>query len=502
MKETKTVLDAPGRQWYLYSMPVRHPFSYEVVEARIESLITGGALSPGDRVPSVREICRTHRVSVATAIQSLSNLEAKSLIRAKPRSGFYVQPINRLPLPAASLTQNRPQKLKVSEDVARVFEDIRFPGAVPLGAGVPDPELLPANELSRCVARAARLHAKGFGEYPRCETDLLLRKEIALRLGRTGCSVSVDELVITNGGMEALNLAVRSVASPGDTILVESPTYFGILQMIESLGMKAISVPSACDTGIDLAAFERAVTRYRVAAAILIPSFSNPHGASMGDDKRRALTEIAEKHRVPIIEDDIYGEIAFDGVRPKPLKGFGDSANTLLCASLSKCLSPSLRVGWVAGGRYTENVRRLKWITSIATPHVTTKAAADYLRSGGFDRHLRRFSKSLSANAARLSNGIASCFPDGTSLSRPKGGYSLWVGLPPGVNSLVLRDAAIKRGISICPGPIFSIDEEFQNCVRLNCAIVWGPRLHDAVRTLGELAHRIMAGSGDRATSQ
>ncbi len=483
-------------------MPERQPFAYEVVEARIESLITGGALGSGDRVPSVREICRTHRVSVATAVQALSNLEAKSLIRAKPRSGFYVQPIHQLPLPTASPVQLRPQKLKISEDVARVFEDIRFPGAVPLGAGVPDPALLPAEEVARCVARAARLHAKGFGEYPRCETDLSLRKEIALRLGRAGCSVPVDELVITNGGMEALNLAVRSVASPGDTILVESPTYFGILQMIESLGMKAISVLSTCDTGIDLHAFEQAVTRYRVAAAILIPSFSNPHGACLGDKERLALTEIAERHRVPVIEDDIYGELGFEGVRPKPLKGFGDSRNTLLCSSLSKCLSPSLRVGWVAGGRFTENVRRLKWITSIATPHATAKAAADYLHSGGFDRHLRRFSKSLSANAARLSNSIASCFPEGTSLSRPRGGYSLWVGLPPGVNSLVLRDAAIKRGISICPGPIFSTHEEFQDCVRLNCAMVWGPRLQDAVRTLGELVYAITAEGGKHASSR
>ena len=472
-------------------MPGRSPFTYEVVEARIEALISGGALGPGERVPSVREICRTHGVSVATAVQALSNLEAKSLIRAKPRSGFYVQPVHRLPLPASSSTLVRPQKLKISEDVARVFEDIRFPGAVPFGAGVPDPSLLPVEEISRCVARTARLHAKGFGEYPRCETDLSLRKEIALRLGRSGCSIPVDELVITNGGMEALNLAVRSVASPGDTILVESPTYFGILQMIESLGMKAISVPSACDTGIDLLAFERAITRYQVAAALLIPSFSNPHGACLADGPRNEVTRIATRHRIPIIEDDIYGELGFEESRPKPLKGFGDSANVLLCGSLSKCLSPSLRVGWVAGGRYTENVRRLKWITSIATPHVTAKAAADYLHSGGFDRHLRRFSKTLATNAVRLSNSIASCFPAGTSLSRPRGGYSLWIGLPPGVNSLVLRDAAIKRGISICPGPIFSIQDEFQNYIRLNCAVVWGTRIEDAIRTLGKIAQQI-----------
>ncbi len=479
-------------------MPDRLPFAYERVEARIGSMIAGGVLRPGDRVPSVREICQTENVSPATAIQALTNLEAKSLIQAKPRSGFYVRSLSCLPLPSPPEGPLRPQSPRLSDDVARVFRDLQRQGVIPLGAGSPDTSLLPTDEIARCVSRAARQFSSGFGEYPKFETDLSLRKEIALRLTRAGCSVSTDEVIITNGCMDALNLALRAVASPGDTVIVESPTYFGLLQMIESLGMKAISVPSTCNEGIDLGAFERAVSRYKVAACVLIPSFGNPHGANLPPERREALASIAAKRGIPIIEDDIYGELAFDNQRLAPLKAFGDPANTLLCGSLSKSLSPSLRVGWVAAGRFAENVQRLKWISCIATPHFTAKAAADYLQSGGFDRHLRGLRKVLETQMCRVSNTIAQSFPQGTALSRPSGGYFLWVELPWRVDAIALRDRAFQLGISICPGPIFSVSDEFKNFIRLNCAMKWDAGIENAIQTIGRLANDL---NGDRSAA-
>lgn len=468
-------------------------FAYERIEARIESMISEGVLRPGDRVPSVREICRSERVSPATAVRALTNLEAKSLLFAKLRSGFYVQSLSRLPLPSPSVGPLHPQRPCLSEDVARVFRDIQKQGTISLGAGAPDQALLPTKEISRCVARAARRYANEFGNYPLCDADLSLRKEIALRLARASCIVSPEEIVITNGCMDAINLAIRTVASPGDTILVESPTYFGLLQMIESLGMQAISVPATCDGGIDIDVFERTIASHQVTACILIPSFGNPHGANLSDEKRKALVRLAEKKGIPMIENDIYGELSFDDNRPRPLKSFGDPANTLLCGSLSKSLSPALRVGWLVGGRYSENARRLKWISSISTPHVTAMAAADYLRSGGFDRHLRGLRKVLQTQMCRISGAIAQSFPQGTALSRPSGGYFLWVELPWRVNAVALRDVAIQSNISVCPGPIFSIVGEFQNFIRVNCALQLDEKVEDAMRALGRMANALNA---------
>ncbi|PTX97074.1 GntR family transcriptional regulator [Spartobacteria bacterium LR76] len=470
-------------------MALREQFAYERVESRLEALISGGALGPGDRIPSVRELCRMERISPATAIQALTNLEARSLIFARPRSGFYVHSRPHLPLPTPAHAVPRPQRPKVSEHVAQVFRDFDNPRTIALGAGIPHPSLLPTAEVARCVSRAARQYATEFGRYGSRETDLGLRKEIALRLSLAGCTMSPDEIVITTGCMDALNLAVRAVANPGDTVLVESPTFFGILQMLESLGMKVISVPSTCDRGLDIAAFERALSRYRIATCILIPSFGNPHGASLDDERRQKVVDLAARHGIPIIEDDIYAELGFDNSRHRPLRTFGNSGDNLLCGSLSKTLSPGLRIGWVAGGRYAEDVHRLKLVSSITTPQVTARAAADYLRSGGFDRHLRGLRKMLETQMCRISAAIARSFPQGTALSRPGGGYFLWVELPERVDSLRLRDAASHHGISICPGPIFSHTGEFSHFIRVNCAIEWSPAVETALQTLGQLAH-------------
>ena len=463
--------------------------AYQRVQLRIESLIQNGTLRPGDRVPSIREICHRERVSKITVMQALSNLEAKSLVQARPRSGFYVRSLVRLPLPQLPAVSPQPREPRLSDDVARVFRDLQKLGTIALGAGTPDAALLPTGEIARCISRAARMHVSKFGSYSMCDTDLPLRREIALRLARTGAVVSPDEIIITHGCMDALNLSLRAVAKPGDTVLVEAPTYFGLLQMIESLGMKTLGVPASCSEGLDVTAFEKALKQHTIAACLLIPSFGNPHGANLSDERRQAIVDIARKHEVPIIENDIYGELGFEQPQPRPLKSMLGAGDVILCGSLSKSLSPAMRVGWAVAGRHAENVRRLKWITSITTPHVTSLAAADYLKSGGFDRHLRALRKTLEIQMCKISNAIGESFPQGTALSRPRGGYFLWAELPTRIDSLKLRDAAMEKNISICPGPIFSVGGEFHHFIRLNCALALNENVLLAIETVGGIAH-------------
>ena len=463
--------------------------AYQRVQLRIESLIQNGTLRPGDRVPSIREICHREGVSKITVMQALSNLEAKSLVQARPRSGFYVRSLVRLPLPQLPAVSPQPREPRLSDDVARVFRDLQKLGTIALGAGTPDAALLPTGEIARCISRAARMHVSKFGSYSMCDTDLPLRREIALRLARTGAVVSPDEIIITHGCMDALNLSLRAVAKPGDTVLVEAPTYFGLLQMIESLGMKTLGVPASCSEGLDVTAFEKALKQHTIAACLLIPSFGNPHGANLADERRQAIVDIARKHEVPIIENDIYGELGFEQPQPRPLKSMLGAGDVILCGSLSKSLSPAMRVGWAVAGRHAENVRRLKWITSITTPHVTSLAAADYLKSGGFDRHLRALRKTLEIQMCKVSNAIGKSFPQGTALSRPRGGYFLWAELPTRIDSLKLRDAAMEKNISICPGPIFSVGGEFHHFIRLNCALALNENVLLAIETVGGIAH-------------
>lgn len=465
-----------------------NPLAYERIERRIEMLIRGGTLLPGDRVPSIREICRSEKVSPSTAIQALANLEARSLVRARQRSGFFVEAPLHIPLPSDIGGDPKPARTTISDDVARVFREISNPGFVHLGGGVPDPSLLPCDDVARCVSRAARYAPSDFGRYGLGSVDQTFRQEIAKRLARSGCAIAPEEILVTNGCVEALNLAVRAVAGPGDIVAVESPTYFGTLEMLENLGMRVLPVPSTCRLGLDLDVLEKSLRKFKVAACLLIPSFGNPNGACMSQERRERLAWILSKQGIPLIEDDIYGDLYFDEERPRPVKACGDGAGTLLCGSFSKTLSPGLRLGWIAAGRHVEDVRRLKLITSIATSQILFRAGTEFLQSGAYDRHLRKFRRALEMQMNKISAGISQSFPEGTAVSRPRGGYFLWVELPGGVDSIKLRDAAKARKISICPGPIFSTESGFRNFLRINCAVPWGPDIENAVRTLGELA--------------
>jgi DNA-binding transcriptional MocR family regulator len=469
---------------------------YRRIEQEIETLITNGTLQPGQRVPSVREICRTRKVSAASAVQALANLEARALVRARPRSGFFVEARRQVPVPRAAATaDSEPSFAGVSDDVARVFRDSALPGVIAFGAGLPDPALLPVEEISRCVARAARTFPRDLGRYDLGRGDVGLRRELARRLSRRGCAVDPDEIVLTNGCMEALNLSLRAVTRPDDIVAVESPTFFGILDLLESLQLRVLSIPASCEEGIDLAALRRGLTRHEVKAVLLVPSFGNPHGASLSQAKREELGDLLARRRTPLIEDDLYSELAFDGNVPVPVKAGPHAAEILHCGSLSKAVSPGLRIGWVAAGRYRERVSRLKIITSICDPATLARAAGDYLRSGSCDRHLRAFRRTLSSQLSRIASTVAATFPQGTAMSRPQGGYFLWVELPEGVEALALRDEAIKHSVSICPGPIFSAEGRFANFIRLNGSLAWRPEIERALTVLGSLAKDLQARS-------
>lgn len=458
------------------------------IESRLESLIQQGTLRPGDRLPSVREISRREGVSPGSAVQALSNLEARSLIHARPRSGFFVSSRYPLPLPTASVEEIQPVSGGVSDDVARIFQDLAHPDVIPLGAGFPDPGMLPARDIARCVSRVARLSPSDFAKYHPGQGALDLRRELARRFALDGCQISPNEIILTNGCMDALNLTVRAVARPGDIIAIESPGYFGTVEMLDSLGMQTLSIPSSCEEGIDLEILARSFQKYDVRALILIPHFGNPHGATLSPERQQKLAEILNKANIPLIEDDIYRNLYFERERPHPVRRL--YPHTLLCGSLSKTISPGLRVGWVAAGRFREKILRLKMISNVATNHTNEKAAADYLRSGTHDRHLRSLREQLQRQMSRASSLVAENFPAGTAISRPKGGYFLWVELPEGTDAVRLRDRAFEEGISICPGPVFSTEKRWKNFIRLNCALGWSDRVEKAFATLGHLAQQ------------
>jgi DNA-binding transcriptional MocR family regulator len=466
---------------------------YVQLATELADLVEKGALRAGDRMPSVRVLSRQRGVSVSTVMQAYLLLEGRGIVETRPQSGHYVRGLRaarprepRLPRSSCEATL-----VGVSDLVARVLSSVRDPDMVLLGTGHMSPELLPHQRLVRGLRAVAR-SAGGQGiSYDLPPGLPALRRQIARRAAESGVAIGPDDVVTTIGTMEALHLCLRSVASAGDTIAVESPAFFGVLQLIESLGMRALEIPTRSSTGIDLPLLDHALRRHRVKACLVAANFSNPVGALMPDSAKRELLQILARRDVPLIEDDISGDLPFEGPRPRPVRAFDRRGMVMLCASFSKTLAPGYRVGYVVPGRFRDSVARLKFAQTLACPTLPQMAIADFLENGGYDRHLRRLRRRLAEQVARVGEAIALHFPAGTRISRPRGGFLLWVEMPAGKSALELHARAAVRGVSVAPGPIFSAKQRFANCVRISCGFPWSEATARAVRTLGEIAHEL-----------
>jgi DNA-binding transcriptional MocR family regulator len=467
---------------------------YERVADHITKLIDRGTLHAGERLPSIRKLSSQMDVSISTVLRAYMILEDKDWIEAKPQSGFYVKPTRNLPPePQPSSPSAVVTRVGVSELVAQVFQSAHDPEMVQLALSTPSPDHLPVKRLNRLMAAVtARSGARALSyDFPPGYGPL--RHEIAKRSIDAGCQLSEYEIVTTHGTMEALNLCLRAVAHAGEIIAIESPAFYGTLQIIESLGMKALEIPADPRDGFVLDALASAIRRQKVKACLFVTNFSNPLGSCMPDAKKKELVELLARREIPLIEDDIYGDLCFGATRPKAAKAYDKHGLVLLCASFSKTLAPGYRVGWTAPGRFKPQVESLKFTSSMATVTAPQMAIAEFLQSGGYDRYLRKLRRILMSQVQQMSHAVGRYFPYGTKVTRPQGGYVLWVELPRSIDSLELHRRALEQKISIAPGPIFSAKQKYKNFIRLSCGLPWSEKVDRAVRTLADLALKAAA---------
>lgn len=465
---------------------------YRSVADHIETLVDEGTLAPGMRIPSLRQLSRQLQVSLSTVGEAYRVLEDRGIVEVRPQSGHYVRLAEKStpPEPARTRSCRRAKEIEISEMIERWVEEASRPGlVVPFGAAVPGPEFLPTARLNTLLAQAVRRDPVASQSYDSIPGRLELRTEIARRALDAGCALSPEDIVITTGAMEAITLALRAVTRPGDTVVLETPTYHGFLQVLEALHLKALGVATDPRDGICLERLEEVISRESVAACLLVPTFGNPLGHDMPEESRQRLVEIAARAGAPVIEDDTYGDLPFADHRPKALKAFDTRGEVLLLSSFSKSLAPGFRVGWIAPGRHIQAVRKAKFSSSMATATPTQMAIAKYIAGAGMDRHLRRLRRRFKDLVRRMIVAVGEHFPTGTRVSRPSGGYVLWVEMPPAIDSVELYREALAEGISLIPGPVFSPGGDYRNCLRFNCAVTWTPQVESAVRRVGELAH-------------
>lgn len=463
---------------------------YEQLADLIGGLIDKGTLAPGMRLPSVRTISEEHGLSISTVLQAYRWLEDRGVLVARPQSGFYVAASkgSTLALPSTSRLRSKASTVSISGAVAALLEHASNSALVPLGCAVPDAALLQSQRLDLAMARAARQHGARYNVYGAPRGELQLRREISRRAMRIGHALSPDDMIITNGCTEAVTLALTAVARPGDTIAVESPTYFGLLHTLEVLGLKALELPTDPTHGVNIDALARLLDTEPVAACMLSSSFSNPLGSLMPEAQKRELLAVLARHAVPLIEDDVYGEIHFTRERPKPFIALDGGGNTIYCSSFSKSLAPGYRIGWIVPGAFAQQVLDRKLALSLCGPVLPQIAIAEFLASGAYDTHMRRLRRLLEENLLRLTRIIEASFPAETRVSRPAGGFALWVELPRGLDSRALFDEALEHGICFAPGDVFSASRRFRNCLRLSAGSTWSERIDKGVRRLGELA--------------
>jgi DNA-binding transcriptional MocR family regulator len=464
---------------------------YRSIASHVEGMVLEGSLPPGSRVPSLRQMSRQASVSLTTVMEAYRLLEDRGVIEARPQSGHYVRldPRSSPPEPARTRTCDEAAPLDVAALIARLVAEASQPDLVgPFGAAVPSPAFLPIRRLNTMLGRAVRNDPIASQSYDSVPGRLELRQEIARRAIEAGCSLSPEQIVITTGATEAITLALRTVTKPGDTVAIETPTYHGFLQALESLHLKAREIATDPREGICIRCLAEAIRDDDISACLITASFGNPLGHSMPDDKRRRLAELVAATQIALIEDDTYGDLPFGDRRPPAIQSFDTSGRVLLLSSFTKTLAPGYRVGWIAPGNYLPDLLRTKFSASIATAVPTQMAIAEYLVNGGVDRHLRRLRRTFKDLVRRMIGTIGECFPAGTRVSRPAGGYVLWVELPEAVDSFRLYREALARGISLMPGPLFSASGRYRNCLRINCALPWSARIEDAVAQVGVLA--------------
>jgi DNA-binding transcriptional MocR family regulator len=472
---------------------------YETLAAEIETMIANGVLLEGERIPSVRQTSQHHKLSITTVLHAYVLLESRGVIESRPQSGYFVRQRARGGGAPAVREAAPPIVLSSEVDVSRLvlstLRSIRTDGAVPLGSPYADPSRYPYARISQYANAIARRQREWsvMNDLPPGNPQLI--RQIARRHLENGLAVDPGEIIVTVGATEAINLCLQAVARPGDTIAVESPTYYAMLHAIERLGMRAVEVPTDPKQGIDLAALATVIEEQKIAACMVMPNFQNPLGFQMTDARKRELVELLARHDIPAIENDVYNELYYGDSHPTSLKSFDTRGLVLHCSSFSKSLTAAYRIGWALPGRYTAQVEKLKFLNTLATSSLPQMAIAEYLQNDGYDAHLRKLRKAFAQQARIMAAAVLRFFPDGTRVSDPMGGYVLWVELPAGVEAMALYARALEQGITVGPGNMFSARGSFNQFIRLNYSYPWSAEIEAAVKQLGRLVAELGQGA-------
>lgn len=472
---------------------------YKQLADELSLAISDGIYTPDTKLPSVRVLSKSKGVSVSTVLEAYRLLEDRGFIEVRPQSGYYVMrdAVEKMPSkPSRTELCEIPTRIsevtnsQICEDVIKA---VSMPGVVRLGCGLPDPEFFPCDKISKCLSKVVRTYPEEVNTYSIVPGREELRNEIARHAIDLGCFYSPEDIVITNGSQEAILLALRCFARPGDVIAVESPGYFGFFSAMEFLGLKAVEISSDPHEGLSIDSLEKILAKYgnKIKGLLFSSSVANPTGAVMSDENKKRLAELLSKYDLPAIDDCTYSYLYFGTDTLKSFKAYYPE-KCILVNSFSKILSPGYRIGWAAPGIYYHDFNRHKSNLNLVVSTNNQLGIANYLQGRSFYANLRKIKRTYENNIEYMTRLIFSAFPDSTKLTSPKGGHYIWVKLPDGVNSLDLHYKCLNDNITICPGLLFSPAGNYNNYIRINCALRMGSDIDDAIFKLAAIVKDLL----------
>ncbi|SEW51557.1 aminotransferase-like domain-containing protein [Chitinophaga arvensicola] len=463
--------------------------AYISIANKFAKMIDDGIYKPGEKLPSIRSMHKKSGVSIGTILQSFNYLMDKDIVVSREKSGYYVNDnlAKSLPVPEVLPVSLSERTVHIDQLLQKMPVDRTGKDFVSFGNAVPDNRLLPFNSIKRAIQQTSRDVS---GSYLSLETrygNKQLCEAIAKRSMHWQGPVHANELVITNGAAEAMVCCLKAVTQPGDTVLVQEPCFFGIMQILELLGLKMATIPSHPTTGISVENIKAACRKLAIKACVFVSNFNNPDGASISTDQKKQIAGLANTLQMPIIEDDIYGDLFFKGGRRDTIKAYDKDGWVMYCSSFTKTLAPGLRIGWTAAGRFTYDVARIKAMMNHSTSCFSQRVILQLLTTGVLEKHLQKFRLEMQMNQHRYIAVIEKHFPAGTKVTQPGGGIYLWVELPDAVNTSVFLEKAFEHNISYAPGEIFSSKGKYLHYIRLSYSGLWEKKAEKALIKLGKL---------------
>ena len=462
-------------------------FKYEEIFLHFVEAIEKGTIKYGEKLSSLRNTASVFDCSLSVVMQAYEELECRGFVHSVEKSGFFVSSSKHGVLPEP---QNYNHELvafptKASNMINQIMDMSHMSHILPFGAAIPDISLLSGRKISSIISRNVKTNPFYINNYAATDGELSLRNEIAKYMLKKGVNIASDEIIITNGCSEALYLAVESCSETGDTFAIETPTYLGIVTILESLNRNVIEIPTSPMKGMDLDILETVLDTEDITAVVINPSFQNPLGFVMKDSDRWHLYNLVERFSITLIEDDIYSDCSFTNKVFKPVKSYDTSGRVIYCSSFSKTLAPGLRIGWTIAGNLKDKVSLARQLSGLGGPVLIETSVAEYLASGTYEYHLKSFRKEIASQVNEIKTLVELYFPENTKISSPEGGYFLWVELIEGFDSVKLFDWAFKNNIGIIPGNVFSASEKYLNCIRLSCGTPVNDEMKEGIKLLG-----------------